>query len=377
MTVLNPTLYAALQRAFGDVRIGQRGQPAIKELGFRPNGAQYWQEKHGEAYYVNCPFCKETRKRLHISHLWCVRDDQAETSHKSYIHCFNTDGLCTDDPYNRDALLYRVYGSLTYRQLPSKASLHLPDAREQPLQTEMPGDVVSLRALPLTHSACRYVISRGFSPEWLADTYGVGYCTTAVSPYYTMQHRLFVPITMRGKLEGWQGRYLGNIDFKKMQIPKYYTYRYLGSNVLYNYDVACKYDVIVITEGVTKAWVIGPQSMCYFGVLTAARAAELSQVLKPDGRIVFLPDGDTWRPLQNGNVKAVKMLNTLYQYMPASQIVPLQLPDGMDPGDMLPADCRNMIVNGLRYSGWTGDYDHKTDFVPEALQPRRRYIPES
>lgn len=374
--VLNPYLYSSLVRNFRNVRIGQQGQAALRELAFRTNGTQYWQQKHGEAYYVNCPFCKETRQRLHISHLWCVRDAAQNTMHKSYIYCFNTSGACTTDPYNVDKLMLMVFGGIEYSQLPAKDDLNLPAAKPRPLETELPGRIVSLASLPEGHIARAYVRDRGFDPDWLSSTYQVGYCTDAVREYAAMWNRLYMPIYMHGKLAGWQGRYLHKINHKETGIPKYYTYRYMDSSTLYNFDVASKYDVIVLVEGVTKVWAVGPQSMAYFGVMNAKRAEVLARVLKTNGRIVYLPDGDAWRPLQTGRIKAVEGIKTLQQFIPASQLVPLQLPDGIDPGDLNTPTIRTMILDGLTQSGWSGDFDAQsnTQLVSAARRPRFRYV---
>lgn len=69
--MLNPQLYNALLRTFGKVEIANEGVHAT--IAVDPSGLGSWSiAKDGEGseeYRVNCPFCKDHKGHLYISHM--------------------------------------------------------------------------------------------------------------------------------------------------------------------------------------------------------------------------------------------------------------------------------------------------------------------
>ena len=85
MEVLNPTLYNLLlrhPRFHGDVGIAAHGVAIdwyVVQRGFTDSRTDQQRSKpqrkvrySGEEYRVNCPYCRDARRRLFINHRWGV-----------------------------------------------------------------------------------------------------------------------------------------------------------------------------------------------------------------------------------------------------------------------------------------------------------------
>ena len=373
--MLNPILYQALKRRFGNVHIGNAEQPAVGLMVANNQGKMINVPKYGETYSVNCPYCMDGRQRLQFSYLWGVDSTGFDIGPKQLVYCFNTSNRCFDDQPSRLVdLQFSVLGPINYKGV-TRESLHEPEVREIPAETEIPGTIIPLHELALDHPACAYMADRGFDPWEYSHSHGVGYCDVATYKYSTMGGRLYIPVTFENKLAGWQGRFSAPASFnlKAMRIPKYYTYKYMRPNVMYNFDVANTYSVIIACEGVTKAWRIGPQSFAYFGSrFGIARAQHIAQDFDSKRWLVFMPDGKEWQ--QNGDIgpTAPGVIALLRQHLPADRIVPVQLEPDADPGDMDTDILRKLIELQLHRAGWRGDLD-ATRGVFDYL-PSRRYV---
>ena len=75
---------------------------------------------------------------------------------------------------------------------------------------------------------------------------------------------------------GWQARAAFDCDWKTSKYPKYYTAPGTPrKNILYNFGNAKNYKSIVVTEGVTDVWRIGPQAVCTLGASMSAAQTQL------------------------------------------------------------------------------------------------------
>jgi hypothetical protein len=105
--VLNPRLYAALNRAFGVRRICNQGQPmaAVYYTGLdgRP---RLTPSCSGEYYVTTCPLCHDTSGHLYVNHRWGVRDPRNGTLNLWLATCFLSG--CMKAWENRKELLERV-----------------------------------------------------------------------------------------------------------------------------------------------------------------------------------------------------------------------------------------------------------------------------
>ncbi|HJN07932.1 MAG TPA: hypothetical protein QF564_04525 [Pirellulaceae bacterium] len=88
---INPRLYRALQRRFGDVAVSNDGESYIPNRTrsmYRRGQFDSQPAFAGEYYKVNCPFCTDTTKRLYINHMFAVVGEDRD-DHLYLAHCFN------------------------------------------------------------------------------------------------------------------------------------------------------------------------------------------------------------------------------------------------------------------------------------------------
>ena len=123
------------------------------------------------------------------------------------------------------------------------------------------GEPVPINQLPPDHPAVRF-LNKDFiyDMDLLYNAYGVVYvpqnqglvlpCPTLV----TSADRIVFPVIQRGEMVGWQMRSTpGTTLGDRPGCLKYYHLFEKGS-YLYNYDNAKNYSLVVVTEGVKKAW---------------------------------------------------------------------------------------------------------------------------
>lgn len=137
----------------------------------------------------------------------------------------------------------------------------------------LPG-IALLDTLFPDHPAVLYVQSRGFNPEYLAMSFGVGYFEGGGNPSLK-QKRLIIPVRHLGIDVGWIARIIpghtqntfGSVPNRVAQEPpKYINAKgFHKSSFLYNLDIAMNYDVIVVAEGPTDVWRIGPWGVALMG----------------------------------------------------------------------------------------------------------------
>ena len=109
--MLNQQLYDALLKTFGKVEIANEGVRAT--IAVNPNGTGDWsivkEGEGGEEHRVNCPFCRDHKGHLYISHMSyaapVVNGMQLQVG-KLLAHCFRRE--CLKDPNNRDILEGRI-----------------------------------------------------------------------------------------------------------------------------------------------------------------------------------------------------------------------------------------------------------------------------
>jgi hypothetical protein len=98
---------------------------------------------------------------------------------------------------------------------------------------------------------------------------------------------------MDGELVGWQCRYIGDIDWKKAGFAKYYTRPGMPKRLMfYNYDQAKKYPLVVLTEGISDVWAVGPQAIAMLGKKLHASQERLLCSTWGKGLVVLLLDPD-------------------------------------------------------------------------------------
>jgi hypothetical protein len=268
---LNPVLYEALRDRFGDVEVVSPGV-AIAWRTFIPCTADSDRPfrrvmVQGEEYKLRCPFCHDWRPRMFVNHMWGVWDEATQSRNLWMVNCFNEN--CFADSVRREQLYLMTYGNCGV-QHPVKILPGRTSHANEPVQARPPGFMTRFDKLAERHPqhhAIQYLRSRGFDPVKLGRLYGVAYCPQ--SQFYHASDRIIIPVYERGTLYGWQARYIGDDvngqSFKEAGIPKYYTMPGMKRKLLgYNTDHAVRHQTILVVEGPTDVWRVGPQA---FGLL--------------------------------------------------------------------------------------------------------------
>ena len=286
---LRPDLYRRLLSSFHHVLIANADEEmtftyATDALTGRPR----MEINHsGEYYKINCCFCPDTRHRLWINHRWGYRDPVTKSRNLHLAHCYNEDCLRSE---GRPQQLYAdLFADVGDGSVDVIMPVSKPVAR--PTTFYSPGTTTPLHELPADHPACQYLQSRGFDPQMLSRRLGLTYCTVADHYARLAQDRIIIPVTMNGNVQGWQGRFVGEPTSK--WVPKYYTMPSLKkSELLYNFDIASQYSYVVITEGVTDVWRVGPTSVALFGKTLSATQQTLITSTWRQGTVYVMLDSD-------------------------------------------------------------------------------------
>jgi hypothetical protein len=256
---LAPAFYRALVRVFGSVRISSRGQSFRHDVLPGRRGPRSRFTSWGEMYGFRCPFCGSGAGWA--SYMWGQPDPVSGYPLTQLCNCFKCD--FGTEPGRRKEFEFLVTGVAAGwgkgQLLPAPEHHRAQVVVRGPV--EMPGLVFNLATLHPEHVACQYIRGRGFDPVELGEQYDAGYCVSIRrSEYDTALGRVVFPFRIGGDLVGWQARALGHYTGKM----KYFIAP--GSKkTLFNYDVATKGRLIVLTEGVLDAISTGPHAIAVFG----------------------------------------------------------------------------------------------------------------
>lgn len=354
---LNPLLYSLLERRYRRVWISHQGEAAQPFPERDAYGRQRYRFKGGEYYAVQCPFCHDTRipGRLYFSYLWGRPDPTyGGTRHLNLAICYNED--CLTVAGTVEQLQYEIYGLLDPRAIANSPVYPGVSASDRPIGS--PGRVIRLADLPPSHNAVAYLASRGFDTNELSNRYQVGYCEEPAVDYPMMWNRIVLPIIQGGQYVGFQGRVIGDVG-----VPRYYNPP--GStktNWLYNLDIARQYRVLVLTEGATKVWRIGPFAAALFGKSVSGKQPEMIADLaqRADFVVLYL-DGEAWKPRESKNHSSVPKLSsaesaiqTLRLHVPEHKLVVIRLAPEQSPDEISTAANHQIIEGALAARGWSG-----------------------
>jgi len=326
---LNPILYERLRKEFIHVVVANEGEAMLKSYGEDPltgrRRISVTPGCAGEYYRVNCPYCGDTRKRLWVNHMFGVVDDETGSRCLWLAVCYNEGCMSVE---GRPWELYeRLYG---FRNLNVRSADVLPGRVNDPAELteiEFAGVTVPLKDLPLGAPAVVYVNSRGFDHRELSDMYGISLCVSAPEDCPMAQGRLFIPIRMRGVQVGWQCRYVGDLDWKLTDTPKYYGARHMAKRaMLYNFDVARASGCAIVCEGASDVWSVGRRGVALMGKSMSDLQAQLICSTWPGGAVLVALDGDAFDEAQC----IVDRLSSSYDGM----VGLITFPPDIDPGDL-------------------------------------------
>lgn len=344
---LNPTLYSGLVRHFKHVRIFAEGQPLIG------NYSQDWSGRirlkinsPGEYYAVDCPFCNDARGRLWINHRWGVFDPQTKTCNRWLAHCYNEN--CLSEEANRRQLCDWIAGAGGFGlSALITAAVESPGAPQAPIP--LPDDFVRIDQLGSNHPSVQYLASRSFDAKGLAADWNIGYSRLACR--WSRTGRLVIPV-YRGtgasaELYGWQARAIEAGDD-----PKYYTAQGMKkSQILYGLHRCHGTGPVVICEGPTDVWRVGPNAVALLGKSISAEQVSLIHQHLAGRALVLLLDGDAHEDaLQIRDRLTQRRRMSLLRPDPAPVVV-ATLTGRADPADCSPEQLRRTISIALSAAG--------------------------
>lgn len=336
--MLRPDLYARLKEVFKHVRVSNEGaamQATVVRSALTKKPELQIRDA-GEYYVVNCPFCLDTGHRLWINHRWGFYDARNDSRNLWLAICYNEDCLNVE---RRPQLLFnQVFNDVGDGQdviLPGSKSLSQAE-----WNFRWPGKLTDLEVLARNlpdSSALTYLRSRGFDPVQLSQWLKVQYCMEADPDFLYTAGRIIIPVIMNGKYRGWQARVAGEPRYNE---PKYYSM--LGmkkTQLLYNFDAARKCPFVIVCEGPTDVWRVGPASVALFGKTLSATQKTLLAANWGQGAVIVLLDGD-----------AGKEARAIYDSLAGlvSHRVLVQLPDGADPGSLTTEEIAQLIAKAAK-----------------------------
>lgn len=181
---------------------------------------------------------------------------------------------------------------------------------------------------PMTNRHKDYLRARNFDPERLEAEWGL----LGTGPVGSFSHRIIIPVEQNGKLVCFQGRDITGKSKKRYKSCPDTLAAIAIKNCVYGVD-RVKGDTIVIVEGATKVWRLGPGSVATFGaVVTDAQLLMLKQFRRRC--IIF--DGDA-----TGREAAAKLAQRLVVL--GGSVFCYNLPDGVGPDDLSDGDAKELM----------------------------------
>lgn len=329
--MLNMDLYNRLKRQFGTVKVLHENEPAVM-VPHKLGAITSYRCQGGEEYNVCCPFCNDVGFHLYINYTY------GEKNYKGYrtfatAHCFHG---CLDDKDKREELYNLLYAFPLPNQF---KSIIVPICEEPEKEILPPGKLILLSQLPPDHPAILYLVEARQFPLPLLDYYGVCYCyESATNPLAI--GRIVIPIWFKGEYKGWQTRKIG--DGKAGGIEYCTAPGMRKSRLIYNYDVAINQDYVVICEGVTDVWRVGPAGICLFGKSASVEQIRLIKEGWGKKDICLLLDPD-----------ASKETAKLYENLTkdCKNVFVVKLPEGIKDAALMNYDDLQKLIMEVRNGG--------------------------
>ena len=178
----------------------------------------------------------------------------------------------------------------------------------------------------LSPPAKKYLTKRGYDPEKLEKIWGL----KSTGPIGDYKFRIIVPIYFEDHLVSYQGR-----DFTNRQSLPYKACAKKDESkdhkdCLYGLELV-EEDTVVVVEGITDVWRLGPGAVATFGIKFKTSQINL---LKNFKRVFVLFD-----PEPQAQAQARKLVETLCNLGVEAEWLELEKEDGEDPGEMSQRDA--------------------------------------
>lgn len=171
-----------------------------------------------------------------------------------------------------------------------------------------------------------YLKSRGFDAKHLASFWGVK--GISLRPSH-LKWRLFIPVTYHGEVVTWTTRTIGNSPGNRYLNAKPHQEKISLRSLLYGEDFAR--NAVIVCEGPTDVWRIGPGAVATMGVdFTPEQAEKIAKY--PLRAICFDNLPDTKRQIK-------KLVNILESFPGETIVVTL---DSKDPGEATEREIKQL-----------------------------------
>lgn len=271
--VMAPALYARLESAYGELRVGNPGQEAVYGWGARRGAVVHV----GEVYRFNCRICGDDKHRGWVSHVYGQYHPYTGEALLGLVGCSRGRG-CYAGPCRKEEFALQLYGM----RKPGPAPPLVPSAGGGDFAARavaLPGRTIAISDLFEGHAAARYLRDRGFDARRLAEEHELGYCadwTSREDVKYV--NRLIIPFYRDGGLVGFQGRAIwkdAKVRYLTNKGPRCRGYLYgMGA-------VSPSSPLVVVVEGAPSVWALGPPAMA---ALTSSVSPDQAEALSGWGR---------------------------------------------------------------------------------------------
>ena len=274
---LNPILYRALIRKFKEVSIAHPGTRYVAKptrSKYRRGAMESPPAVPGEYYCVDCPFCRDTRKRLWINHFFNVAG--ADGDDHLYLACCHNERCVRNRTIQvqlRNMIYPFGYGACQrLEEIRSAAEISNASAILSSEHVRLPVELPV--SAPWNHRAIEYLIRRNFDPQEILEQWSVYYCHDSPNSAPRISDRLIIPIYdlhtdlstqhKEAFLVGWQAR---EITTSPVSHAKYLTMSGMRkSQILYGLPQAVNTTgPLVVVEGVTDVWRLGFNAVAVLG----------------------------------------------------------------------------------------------------------------
>lgn len=179
----------------------------------------------------------------------------------------------------------------------------------------------------------KYIISRKFDPKILQDTWGIK--STGIVGAYC--HRIFIPIMYRSEIVSYQCRTpFDNVELRYKTCEKK-DEKIHHKHILYGMDNVPD-DTIVVVEGVTDVWRLGPGAVSTFGL---SYTKEQMYLISKYKNIFILFDNEP-----AAQEKAHKLANDVAYLNLTGKVSVVNAKISGDPGD-LPQEKADVLMHKL------------------------------
>lgn len=185
-----------------------------------------------------------------------------------------------------------------------------------------------------------YLLDRNFNPDLLEQVYVL----KGTGPLGDYKFRIIAPILLDGKMVSFQGRDItGKSELRYKACPMDLEVLH-HKHTLYAIDLV-EGNSVVVVEGITDAWRLGPGAVATFG--TGFTSQQANMIIKRFRKVFLMFDPEP---------KAQQVANELSWVLGNVGVESfiVELESGVDPGDMKQEDANNLMKE-LGMKGWN-DY---------------------